>query len=85
MNGPASSDYDIDLGPFVLSDYYHMTADEAVIYTQTNGAPASDNVLFNGSAVNPDTGSGEYAKVTLTSGKKHRLRLINTSESSVPY
>ena len=84
MNGPASSDYDIDLGPFVLSDYYHKTADELVIYTATNGAPPSDNVLFNGTTVDPDTGSGEYAKITLTSGKKHRLRLINTSKSSIP-
>lgn len=79
IDGPASLPYDIDLGPFILSDYYHKTADELVIYTETNGAPASDNVLFNGTTVDPDTGAGDYAKITLTPGKRHRLRLINTS------
>ncbi|KUI63476.1 Laccase [Cytospora mali] len=79
IDGPASLPYDIDLGPFVLSDYYHKTADELVIYTETNGAPPSDNVLFNGTTVDPTTGVGDYAKITLTPGKKHRLRLINTS------
>lgn len=61
-------------------DYYNKTADELVWYTKTHGAPPSENVLFNGSTVDPSTGSGEYAKIKLTSGKRHRLRLINTSK-----
>lgn len=79
IDGPASTPYDIDLGPMLLTDYYHDTADNLVHYTETNGAPPSDNVLFNGHAVNPSTGEGQYEKVTLTPGKRHRLRLINTS------
>lgn len=81
VDGPASTPYDIDLGPMILTDYYHDTADNLVHYTETNGAPPSDNVLFNGHTVNPSTGDGEYEKVTLTPGKRHRLRLINTSKS----
>ncbi|KAK4145141.1 laccase [Dichotomopilus funicola] len=79
INGPASLPYDIDLGVFPLMDYYYRTADELVAFTQNNGAPFSDNVLFNGSAKHPTTGAGQYANVTLTPGKRHRLRIINTS------
>lgn len=41
--------------------------------------PPSDNILFNGTNINPNGPGGEYAKVKLTSGKRHRLRLINPS------
>lgn len=79
INGPASLPYDIDLGPFPLTDYYYKTADELVEFTKTNGPPASDNVLFNGTNVHPVTGAGKYAVVNLTPGKRHRLRIINNS------
>ncbi|KAI3395873.1 hypothetical protein diail_810 [Diaporthe ilicicola] len=79
IDGPASLPYDIDLGPILLTDYYHDSADNLVLFTETNGPPPSDNVLFNGHAVNPSTGDGKYHTVTITAGKRHRLRLINTS------
>ncbi|KAK3936690.1 laccase [Diplogelasinospora grovesii] len=79
INGPASLPYDIDLGTFPLSDYYYETADKIVLNTATAGPPPSSNVLFNGTNVHPVTGQGQYANVTLTPGKRHRLRLINTS------
>jgi FtsP/CotA-like multicopper oxidase with cupredoxin domain len=79
INGPASLPYDIDLGVFPLMDYYYASADELVHFTMNNGAPFSDNVLFNGTAKHPTTGAGQWANVTLTPGKRHRLRIINTS------
>ncbi|KAK4120739.1 multicopper oxidase [Parathielavia appendiculata] len=79
INGPASLPYDIDLGVFPLMDYYYKSADELVHFTMNNGPPFSDNVLFNGTAKHPTTGAGQYANVTLTPGKRHRLRIINTS------
>src|SRR3569833_1407329 len=79
INGPASLPYDIDLGTFPISDYYYQTADELVDITKNAGPPPSDNVLINGTNVHPTTGAGKYANVTLTRGKRHRLRLINTS------
>ncbi|KAK3306164.1 laccase-1 [Chaetomium strumarium] len=79
INGPASLNYDIDLGVFPITDYYYRTADELVEFTKNNGAPFADNVLFNGTNVHPTTGAGRYANVTLTPGKRHRLRIINTS------
>ena len=79
INGPASLPYEVDLGVFPVTDYYYDTADNIVEYTKNNGPPPSDNVLFNGTNIHPVTGEGEYAKVKLTPGKRHRLRIINTS------
>lgn len=84
IEGPATSNYDIDLGAFPITEWFYATAatinDVALLNTQVNGGPpAADNILLNGTNVNPTTGAGSYAQVTLTPGKKHRLRLINTS------
>ncbi|KAK7755102.1 laccase, multicopper oxidase, benzenediol:oxygen oxidorectuctase [Diatrype stigma] len=80
INGPASLPYDIDLGPYPISDYYYPTAEELTqVVMATPGAPDSDNVLFNGKNINPLGEGGEYSKLTFTPGKRHRLRLINPS------
>jgi len=92
IDGPASCEYDIDLGPFPISDWYYSTADKILdrvsnpykpfVAGVPGSPPPSDNILFNGTNVNPYSGAsggGSYAKVVLTSGKRHRLRLINTS------
>ncbi|KAL1900129.1 laccase, multicopper oxidase, benzenediol:oxygen oxidorectuctase [Sporothrix stenoceras] len=79
INGPASLPYDVDLGVFPVTDYYYHSADYLVNYTKNNGPPPSDNVLFNGSNISPLTGKGSYANITLTPGKRHRLRIINIS------
>jgi FtsP/CotA-like multicopper oxidase with cupredoxin domain len=89
IDGPASYEYDIDLGTFPISDWYYQTADDLLdrvldpnnpfIAGIPGSPPPSDNVLFNGTNVGPQGGSGEYAKVSFTPGKRHRLRLINTS------
>ncbi|CAP61995.1 uncharacterized protein PODANS_5_1200 [Podospora anserina S mat+] len=79
VNGPASVPYDIDLGVFPITDYYHKPADVLVEETMNGGPPPSDTVLFKGHGKNPQTGAGKFANVTLTPGKRHRLRIINTS------
>ncbi|KAH9885346.1 probing oxygen channels in Melanocarpus Albomyces laccase [Xylariomycetidae sp. FL2044] len=80
INGPASLPYDIDLGAYPIFDYYYSTADQIVDQTlHTPAPPLSDNVLFNGTNINPRGPGGKYSKITLTPGKRHRLRLINPS------
>ncbi|KAK7932433.1 Laccase-1 [Apiospora marii] len=80
INGPSSDNWDIDLGPFPISDSYDQAADELVHVTMTAGAPASNNVLFNGTNVHPDDPTkGQYARVQLQPGKRHLLRLMNPS------
>ncbi|KAI1111499.1 multicopper oxidase-domain-containing protein [Nemania sp. NC0429] len=80
INGPASLPYDIDLGAYPIFDYYLKTADELVTDTQHDFVPPkSENVLFNGTNINPAGTGGNYSRITLTPGKRHRLRLINPS------
>lgn len=76
--GPATSNYDIDLGTFPISDWYHETAYVWGWRTSHGSAiPSGNTVLINGTQVS--SFGGKYAQTTLTKGKKHRLRLINTS------
>ncbi|ORY61466.1 ascomycete fungal laccase from thielavia arenaria [Pseudomassariella vexata] len=81
INGPASLPYDIDLGPFPIFDVYRRTADELVEHTMHPSLPPpSDNIFINGTNIDPlNPSQGKYANVTLTPGKRHRLRLINPS------
>ncbi|KAI1487858.1 laccase [Biscogniauxia mediterranea] len=84
INGPASANYDIDLGPYVITDWYQNSAfdlERASELTTNPRPPVSSNILFNGSNINPDPSisGGQYNRVSLTPGKKHRLRIINTS------
>lgn len=82
VRGPASANYDIDLGPYHMTDYYHETADRLTLRSElvANGAPPdSDNIMFRGKAVHPTAGTGQHDRLTLTPGKKHLLRLINAS------
>ncbi|KAK4180245.1 putative laccase precursor [Triangularia setosa] len=84
VRGPAAANYDIDLGPYMINDYYHETADRLHLRAElvSNGAPPdSDNILFRGKNIHPLGASrgGSYDRLTLTPGKKHLLRLINAS------
>lgn len=83
INGPATADYDVDLGPMTISDWYYLTATE-IDYRMAPAPPiiaplAADNGLINGKMLSPDGSSGSYETTTLQPGKTHRLRLINTS------
>ncbi|KAH9885161.1 laccase [Xylariomycetidae sp. FL2044] len=84
INGPASAPYDTDLGPFAISDWYQLPAFQLERMSELTSnplPPVSSNVLFNGTNINPDSDvdGGEYSVVSLTPGRTHRLRLINTS------
>jgi FtsP/CotA-like multicopper oxidase with cupredoxin domain len=89
INGPASLPYDIDLGAFPISDWYLGAAEQIEervgnpndpFFPGAVGAPPpSDNILFNGSNINPNGPGGWYYNVTLTPGKRHLLRIINPS------
>lgn len=77
--GPATANYDIDVGPLPITDWYYPTvAVHAALAEHENSLPPeADNGLINGSMTS--TYGGSYAQTPLTAGKKHRLRLINTS------
>ncbi|KAF2195149.1 multicopper oxidase [Zopfia rhizophila CBS 207.26] len=80
IDGPATANYDIDLGPYTLTDWYYITAFQAGARAFNGGLggppPPGDNTLVNGTNKNAQ-GGGSYNQVTLTPGKTHRLRIIN--------
>ena len=93
--GPNTTTYDIDLGPAQLSDWYHEYY-EALLGRLT--VPLSEdpeylyskNILINGknhfNCSNAGDSMCEMAPISrfnLTSGKTHRLCLINTSAESL--
>jgi len=77
INGPASANYDEDLGVIFLSDWSHQTADEQYLSAQLNGPPLQDTGLINGTNVSNKGGS--RFEVKFTAGTKYRLRVINPS------
>jgi len=89
INGPTSSNWDIDLGPLLISDWYYGAVDQILARVNNpanpfipgfpGSPPPSDNILFNGLNINPRGTGGSYRRITLTPGKLHLLRLINPS------
>ncbi|KUJ19252.1 uncharacterized protein LY89DRAFT_612848 [Mollisia scopiformis] len=73
IHGPAIAPYDIDIGPVMLTDYFHkdyFSLVEDVVSTNFNEVlQPSDNNLINGQT---------NATFQFTPGKTHRLRLINS-------
>lgn len=96
MYGPNQRNYDIDVGPILLSDWYHPSYLQLVEQTMAPNSPPvfSDNNLINGK-MNFDctkVASGDKTKCTnnagiskfkFTTGKTHRLRLINSGSEGV--
>lgn len=96
IHGPNQRNYDIDVGPIMLQDWYHTPYSELVEQTLTpNAAPVfSDNNLINGKmnfncsllAANETakcTNNAGISKFRFTTGRTHRLRLINTGSEGV--
>ena len=96
IHGPSSDDYDIDLGPVLLTDWFHgyyRNLVEQVFIATENGPifpPESNNMLINGKnaydctktnlTCTPGAGVAEFR---FQSGKKHLLRLINHSAEAI--
>jgi FtsP/CotA-like multicopper oxidase with cupredoxin domain len=93
--GPRNPDpktkYDVDIGPVLLSDWYHAEYYDLVkqVMSPTGGLVFSDNNLINGknnfncSSVpagdtTPCASNAGLAKFKFQRGKTHRLRLINS-------
>ncbi|OTB07435.1 putative multicopper oxidase [Hypoxylon sp. CI-4A] len=92
IHGPKNADYDVDLGPIMVNDWWHQDYYEIVKEVMAPGFAGqtfSDNNLINGknsfdcSTVGPDdktpcTNDAGLSRFNFQPGKTHRLRLINT-------
>ncbi|KAI9350567.1 multicopper oxidase-domain-containing protein [Zopfochytrium polystomum] len=75
INGPATANYDEDLGPLLIQDWAH--SDAFYLFSINTGAPpGADNGLINGT--NKYNSAGSYFSATVTSGKTYRLRVVNS-------
>lgn len=88
--GPKLTDYDIDMGPIILSDWFHQDYFTLVNNTMAGNIPPSNNNLINGkmnypcqNVTLPCTPNAGISKFKFQSGKKHLLRLINTSAEGI--
>lgn len=81
INGPATSNYDVDLGTYTVQDWYYITAYQAaaraMLFSTSAPPPAGDNILVNGT--NKKGNTGKYNNVKIQKDKKYRLRLVNPS------
>ncbi|KAK5129687.1 hypothetical protein LTR08_002979 [Meristemomyces frigidus] len=79
IHGPATANYDIDLGPLPITDWYYspVMLHSALAEHANALPPEADNGLVNGTMTS--NSGGQYYVTTLTSGKKHRVRLVNTA------
>ena len=80
INGPASANYDEDLGVLFLNDWSHQTADALYESAQTSGPPTLTTGLINGTNVYDD--AGYRFNVSFTEGTTYRLRLVNAAIDS---
>ncbi|KIW09612.1 uncharacterized protein PV09_00480 [Verruconis gallopava] len=92
INGNENSEYDEDIGPIFLSDWYHETLNQdlnTTIHSGNSQPPPVDNLLINGKmpfncskTTLPCTPNAPLSKFFFTPGKKYRLRLINSSAAT---
>lgn len=94
IHGPKNVPYDRDVGPVLLSDWYHDEYFSIVkrVVAPGGARPVSDNNLINGkmdfdcALAKPDqqcTPNAGISKFRFVAGKKHRLRLINASAEAI--
>ncbi|KAJ5771101.1 uncharacterized protein N7511_003152 [Penicillium nucicola] len=77
VNGPATANYDVDLGHLFLNDWYHQTADQLVTQASTGGPPTAPNGLINGT--NTYGTNGSRFEITFEPTVRYRLRLVNAA------
>jgi FtsP/CotA-like multicopper oxidase with cupredoxin domain len=87
INGPATADYDEDLGMLFLSDWSHTPASELWEIAKQGAPPTLESGLINGTNTfdcsgSTDTnciGGGEKFETKFEAGKKYLIRLINSA------
>ena len=77
IHGPASANYDIDLGTIMINDWYPLTVFQEDWFAERLGPPTASNYLINGMNVKPDGSAGKRATFEFQPGKKHLMRFIN--------
>lgn len=80
--GPTSANWDIDLGPILISDWIHDTAYIAYDVEMQGRAVSTDSIVVNGQGHYQNVTGGSYYQTCFTPGKKHLLKLINGASTT---
>jgi FtsP/CotA-like multicopper oxidase with cupredoxin domain len=80
IHGPATANYDTDLGMLFLNDWSHQTVDQLYSTAESSGPPTLDNGLLNGTNTYDDSGS--RFEVSVEEGEIHRIRIVNGAADS---
>ncbi|KAK3938958.1 Cupredoxin [Diplogelasinospora grovesii] len=91
LNGPATADYDEDLGTLFLQDWSHIEAFTLWNTAKLGAPPTLDTGLINGTNTFDCSGStdsncvggGKKFETVFESGKKYRFRVINIAIEGV--
>ncbi|KAL6869800.1 hypothetical protein ACO1O0_001131 [Amphichorda felina] len=89
IHGPATANYDIDLGTFMITEWFHDSVFHIWEVLQKKVAliqPKAENGLINGmntydcsESDDPAClGTGKRAETTFQKGKKHRMRIVGS-------
>jgi len=87
INGPATADYDEDLGMLFLSDWSHTPTSVLWDTARRGGPPTLEGGIINGTNTFDCSGStdancvggGKKFETVFEAGKKYRIRLINSA------
>lgn len=79
INGPATANYDEDLGNLFLQDWSHQTVDALYRGHELTGTTALDTGLINGTNVFGNFTTGKRFSTNFVEGTSYRLRLVNVA------
>lgn len=82
INGPATANYDEDLGNLFLQDWSHKTVDQLYRQHELTGNTTMDTGLINGTNVYGDEATGKRFSTNFVEGTSYRLRLVNVAIDS---
>lgn len=77
IHGPATANYDVDMGSLLIQDWSHVTAASLADYDKTLGPPTLDTGLINGTNVWEDGGS--YYETEFIGGTSYLFRVVNVA------
>ncbi|KAK4941553.1 hypothetical protein LTR10_018572 [Elasticomyces elasticus] len=83
IHGPATADYDIDMGTVMIDDTFANAVGTQADLITHYGPGGSFNTLFNGKNINPVGPGGEAFQWTVQPCRKHRFRIINSSSQNL--
>nr|KAK5443140.1 hypothetical protein LTR18_005817 [Exophiala xenobiotica] len=83
IHGPATANYDIDMGTVMVDDTFPGTAAQQNELISHIGPTGTVNYLLNGKNTKPDLSAGQHALWNVQSGKKHLFRLINSASQNM--